>query len=667
MTLNYVFGFTGFLGLTSAFILCLSLILLSIMLHTRKSLNFINIFHVLSIAQMTLLGIALLSLNLLLQRNAFEYSVVFNTIESAMPWYQKLGGMWSGQSSSLMFWSFIMSATSLISIYLAKRFSYELYIPSIVLIFECTLIFFILPNVFYFNPFEKIWTLPSGAITQALFAPLNAALLVPADGQGMNPNLRHSAMLLHPPFLYMGLIGLFIPYSFALSSWIQNDQETDWVVLIFPYVLATWTCLTTGMFLGSWWAYTISGWGGYWGWDAVEISGLLPWLLSFGLVHSMRIRVRGKPNMKWIYLFSVGIIIFILFGILVTRSGILESVHAYTSGTMGPALTVLIILHILAVIYFVQKSHSVSNEESTNQFESYIEKLIKWFNVCLLILVAIYLFGQTLPLSSQLILGEKRSFSQSNYKIVSSFPLFILVILAALHPIAYLKDADEKKFKRLLRALIFISAFCPVILLVFSAVNIYTLVGFWAAAFLLCSWLYTFGCRVLSSFFTKFKQKDQVLKKMRLGSIVIHLGFAVMVFGILGVENLFSTYDVYLGEGNKAAVGDFVLLGQTERDYVTENNIVRSEFSITAYTPTGSPSELTPIVEYYPKMGIFHTYPAIYSNLFYDLKIVIHQLPDTMIEKTGLYIAIFPLMSWIWIGGLLMIVGGLFTLFVRGD
>ena len=187
MTLNQLFGFTGFFGLISALILCLSLIILSIVLKTRKSSNSMNIFHILVCTQTASLGLALLSLYILLQRDAFEYSLVFNTIESAMPWYQKIGGMWSGQSSSLLFWSFIMSATSLLSIHLAKRFSYNLYIPSIVLVFECTLIFFILPNVFFFNPFEKIWPPRSETITHAFFKPFRATLLIQADGQGMTP------------------------------------------------------------------------------------------------------------------------------------------------------------------------------------------------------------------------------------------------------------------------------------------------------------------------------------------------------------------------------------------------------------------------------------------------------------------------------------------------
>lgn len=663
MTFNQLFGLTGFLGLISALILCLFLIVLSIVLNTKKSSNFTNIFHILICIQAALLGLALLSLNILLQRDAFEYSLVFNTIESTMPWYLKIGGMWSGQSSSLLFWSFTMSAASLLSIHLARRFSCENYIPSIVLIFECTLIFFIVPNVLFFNPFEKTWVLPSGTITHAFFKPFRATLLTHADGRGMIPDLSHTAMLLHPPFLYLGLIGFFIPYSFTLSSWIQNDQNTRWVALIFPYVLATWIFLTIGMFLGSWWAYTISGWGGYWGWDAVEISGLLPWLLSIGLIHSMRMHTKEKSNIKWVSLFSSGIIILTLFGILITRSGILKSVHAYTSGSMGPALTILIVLHILALIYFAQKSYLRINKGLTNQPIFYPENLIKWFNLCLLILVAIFLFGQTLPLSSQLILGEDRSFSQSNYKTASSPLLLTIVILAGLHPIAHLKDTNEKKFNRLLGKLILVSAFCPLIILAFSAANIYALLGFWAAAFLLCSWLFSFTHTLLFPFFTKPKKKKQGSKKNRLGSILIHLGFAVIAFGILGVENLSSTHNIYIKKGDKVVVEGFTLLSQNDRYYLTDNNVERSEFSISTSSPMGYHRVLTTAIEYYPKLDTLHTQPAVFSGLFRDLKVLIHQLPYAPNEEAGLYVAIYPLMNWIWAGGILLVVGSLMVLY----
>ncbi len=119
-----------------------------------------------------------------------------------------------------------------------------------------------------------------------------------------------------------------------------------------PVSLAAWVCLTLGMFLGSWWAYTILGWGGYWGWDAVEIAGLLPWLLSFGLIHSLRMQLSGKDYLPWVIGFSGLIFISILSGILITRSGILESVHAYSAGVMGPVLSVFICLKFCHIPFF---------------------------------------------------------------------------------------------------------------------------------------------------------------------------------------------------------------------------------------------------------------------------------------------------------------------------
>ena len=125
-----------------------------------------------------------------------------------------------------------------------------------------------------------------------------------------------------------------------------------------PVTLAAWIFLTLGMVLGSWWAYTILGWGGYWGWDAVEIAGLLPWLLSFGLIHSLRMQLSGKDYLRWIVVFSGLIFISILSGILITRSGILESVHAYSAGVMGPVLSVFIVVSFISLPFFYYQAVS---------------------------------------------------------------------------------------------------------------------------------------------------------------------------------------------------------------------------------------------------------------------------------------------------------------------
>jgi len=346
MTLADITGMIGYLGLTSAFFICVLVILLSAFLHFRQNDAIENLLGVLTHSQTILLMAAFVSLAILLQSRAYEYEQVFNAIENNMTWVERIGGLWSGQASSLLFWSLVMSGATSLSIVISESLSDKGYLKTVLLILEGTLLFFILPDVFFANPFVKIWMMPAGEIATAIFPPDGASLLVAVDGQGMNPQLRHVAMILHPPTLYLGLIGFFLPYAFALAALINKDADHEWIKALFPIALSSWIFLTIGMILGSWWAYTILGWGGYWGWDAVEISGLLPWLLSFGLIHSLRLYMRGKSFRRWVYGFSFAIVILIMFGILITRSGILESVHAYASGAMGPVLTVLVLGHL---------------------------------------------------------------------------------------------------------------------------------------------------------------------------------------------------------------------------------------------------------------------------------------------------------------------------------
>ena len=300
---------------------------------------------------------AVFSLGGLLLNNAFEYPIVFDSVEKSMPWVQKLSGLWSGQSSSLLFWSFILSGVILLISRITKKLIDDRFSIIVSLILGIALIFFLAPVLILSNPFEKLWQLVDGSTLAAVFAPAGSGLIVPVDGVGMNPSLRHIAMLLHPPFLYLGLVGFFVPYAVSLAALIRGEKETKWVGLLMPVTLVAWIFLTLGMILGSWWAYTILGWGGYWGWDAVEIAGLLPWLLSFGLIHSIRMQLSGKDYLRWIVVFSGLIFISILSGILITRSGILESVHAYSAGVMGPVLSIFIAINFLFFIFFIIKRY----------------------------------------------------------------------------------------------------------------------------------------------------------------------------------------------------------------------------------------------------------------------------------------------------------------------
>jgi cytochrome c-type biogenesis protein CcmF len=643
---------TDIIGLTGAFFLCACLILLSLLLHLRPAGRLQGLLVKLAHIQSGLLALAVLALGALLQMGAFEFELVFNAVENAMSPLERLGGLWSGQESSLLFFAFVLSAAISLSITMADRIGKPAYIKTILLTLETTLLFFLVPNILASNPFIKIWMLPSGVIQTAVFPPDEAsALVVSTDGQGMNPSLRHLAMLLHPPTLYLGLIGVFIPYAFLLAALLNKDEPTNWIGPLYPVVLAAWIFLTIGMFLGSWWAYTILGWGGYWGWDAVEISGLIPWLLSFGLIHSMRMQLQGLRYRGWIKVFIISIVLLTLLGILITRSGILESVHAYTSGTMGPMLTLLISIHLIAalsLLIFRQGNH-VPKKEPRNSSD----RLISWFNACLVGLVLIYLFGQTLPLTSQLFSGQPASFSAQDYEHISAPLLLLTLILAAFCPLGKQMDTQPEKARRALLWMALISLPVPLALLFFFPLSLAAAAGFWAASFLLVSWLRALWLENLKPLLNK-KEK---IRYARLGVNILHLGMAILALGILGVETLSSTYEGQLATGDTISAGAYTFSAGDMHTYINESGNVIFDLDVNIEGPSGA-RQVQPAIIHYAKLGTLYAQPGLAVNWLQDVQVILEDTPEPPNRIYPMRIAFFPLINWIWAGGLLMVIGG---------
>jgi len=658
MTAADLIGLIGYMGLTGAFILCALSILLTIFLHIRKSQVVEDLSVTLVHIQTGLLTVAFLSSAVLLQLSAFEYEQVFNAVENGMGWFERIGGLWSGQASSLLFWSLVMSVFTSLSIPIAKSLPNKGYTRTILLVLQVTLLFFIAPDVFVSNPFAKIWLLPDSEITTAFFPPEGASLLVAVDGQGMNPQLRHIAMMLHPPTLYFGLVGFFLPYAFALAALINRDDSHAWIHRLFPIALASWIFLTVGMVLGSWWAYTILGWGGYWGWDAVEISGLLPWLLSFGLLHSMRLALRKKPFRRWVYGLSFAIVIFIMLGILITRSGILESVHAYASGTMGPVLTTLVLGHLSVVVLFIILRRRLLSKPQSAKI-SFQDRLFRWFNLCLVGLVAIYLFGQTLPLTSQLVYGETIAFRPENYEQISAPLLALLCVLTALCPMANLYDKDRAAFWRRILVLSVWAMVFPIAALFFTTFSLAVVIGFLVAGFLLLSWLVALVSDVI---LPAAKSKNV---RGKLGMIILHLGLAAMAVGIMGVETMTSPFDrfIALDETSELAGYSFTL---TKRDStIAQDGDVIFVEEMRLVKPAGRSVSITPSIEHLSKFGSLHAVPAIRAGFFQDVQVVLKDIPPSQVGAADFRITFFPLMSWIWAGGALMTLGGSISLFLN--
>ncbi len=662
MVINDYLGLVGYSGLALGLGFALIGLLEGTFSLIKKDNVYVSIHTILLFIQFVCLAIAVVSLGSMLLNNAFEYPIVFDSIEKSMPWFQKLSGLWSGQSSSLLFWSFILSGAILIISRMTKKMIDDQFSIIVSLILGFALIFFLTPVMILSNPFEKLWQLADGSTITAIFAPAGSGLIVPIDGIGMNPSLRHIAMLLHPPFLYIGLIGFFIPYAISLAALIRGEKKTKWVGLLMPVALAAWICLTIGMILGSWWAYTILGWGGYWGWDAVEIAGLLPWLLSFGLIHSLRMQLSGKNNLRWIVVFSGLTFISILSGILITRSGILESVHAYSAGVMGPVLSIFIFVNLLLYLfYYIKRSYLLKSNSGKSRM-TFPDMVIRIFNYLIVALVFLFFLGQTFPLTSELITGTQITWTAEQYELYSSPLLSLLLIVTGFCPLSTLYEEHKQEFWRNLKFAFAASLFITLLLFTKTKISFFDVSGFFAVIFLIFSWVDPLFFQFLN---LPTEVASTIQKKSRflgLGTILVHIGLGLMCLGIMCQEALSESYEIRISDGDQVDIAGFQFSIQESNQLISPEGTKFSEVSFSIQEEHDGVFNLTPDLEYYPKMEMLYARPAISSNLKRDIQIILNNWKDDEGGKFGVHITLTPLMTWIWIGGIVMSFGGIFSL-----
>lgn len=235
-----------------------------------------------------LISIAAASLIFLLVNDHYEVSFVYEVTSRSMPTYLKVTAWWGGQAGSLVFWSWLLAAFA--SAVTIRKWDRDIeFLPWVIVVCSTTMIFFLGLVVFYENPFARFWSV-LGNIEPHMLAPAGATLFTAQDGRGLNPLLRHPGMVIHPPMLYLGFVSFVIPYAFAMAALITGRTDDRWIRLTRRWSLWAWLFLSFGLVLGGRWAYDVLGWGGYWGWDPVEIAAFMPWLTGTAFLHSVMIR-----------------------------------------------------------------------------------------------------------------------------------------------------------------------------------------------------------------------------------------------------------------------------------------------------------------------------------------------------------------------------------------
>ena len=231
------------------------------------------------------------------------------------PTFYKVTAMWATQDGSLLLWALLMSIFSSAVLFLTRRSLRDI-APWATAVLGVIAAFFLLLMVGWENPFTTLAN-------------------PPAEGAGLNPLLRHPAMMIHPPMLYTGYVGFAIPFAFAIGALITRRTGADWIRATRRFALVAWTFLGTGILLGALWSYSELGWGGYWAWDPVENASLMPWLVGTAFLHSIMVQEKRGMLKVWNVSLIIATFVLALMGTFLVRSGILESIHAFGASTIG--------------------------------------------------------------------------------------------------------------------------------------------------------------------------------------------------------------------------------------------------------------------------------------------------------------------------------------------
>ena len=600
----------------------------------------------------------------LLVNDHYEVQFVYEVTSRSMPTYLKVTAWWGGQAGSLLFWSWLMSAfASLVT--LRKWDRDREFLPWVIVVASVTLAFFIGMNVFFENPFAQLFQTFDGNIAAHTLKPANSILFTPADGRGLNPLLRHPGMVIHPPMLYLGFVSFVIPYAFAMAALITGRTDDRWIRLTRRWTLWAWLFLSFGLVLGGRWAYDVLGWGGYWGWDPVEIAAFMPWLTGTAFLHSVMIQEKRGMFKHWNMLLIILTYDLVIFGTFLTRSGVLSSVHAFAQSAIGPLFFAFIgVTLITSIALIIYRWDELKSEVQMTSLLSR-EALFLLNNLLFISILVVCFWGVIYPLISELFTGQKVTFGPPFYERATS-PLFAaLMLLMGIAPLSAWGHSTIKSIGRAIWKPAIGAAIITAVLAFTYTRNIIALIGFFLVALVLLVTIYEYGRGALARQKTQGENVFVAFwnltgrNRRRYGGYIIHLSMMLMAIGILGIE-IFQ-----VETQGTIAIGDSLeLSGYTikYREVASWNNegagVNYTRAVVEVYDKNGNLlGNLHPRKDFYFDSQQPMTIPGQLASMKDEVYVLLVDWEPINQASTTFKIFVNPLVNWLWLGSLLFIVG----------
>lgn len=601
--------------------------------------------------------------------NEFQVQFVATHSERALPTLYKISALWGGQAGSLLFWSLLASvmAVSATWFFRKEQASLKPWVNAILLLY---IGFFMTLLLFAENPFGRLWQDRTGQILTAVFQPAGATALIPSDGQGLNPQLQNYWMIVHPVALYLGFVGMTVPFAFAVAALITGQLGNTWIRLIRKWALAPWAFLTLGILLGSQWAYIELGWGGYWAWDPVENASFLPWLTATAFIHSIMIQERRGMLKVW-NMVLIGLTWELtLIGTFLTRSGVVQSVHSFALSAVGPMFAAFIIVTSLAFIGLL--AWRLPQLKSENSLDAVLSRETSFLtqNVVFVLIMAATFLGTIFPTISELITGDKISLNAPYFMRVNG-PIFVaLLTLMGIAPLlAWRRSGPETLRRNFTLPIIAGLATVPALFVVGNR----STAGFIGIPILVFVFIgivqeYVRGvrARMQSTHEPLLQALINLIRRngRRYGGYLVHIGVLLIALGIIGNEFYQSEGEANLRPGETITVANYTLTysqldaarGPNFTEFTSPMAISRNGSDLGIITPKKliyNKNQEQPMSEVGLRPGLME-----------DVYVVLAGWGNGG-ETASFKVFVNPLMSWMWVGGLVMMLGVLISAWPR--
>jgi cytochrome c-type biogenesis protein CcmF len=523
--------------------------------------------------------------------------------------------------------------------------------PIVVAIMMTTVAFFVGMFTFVASPFKVLM--------------VGKGIIDVGDGNGLSPLLQWWTMAIHPPFLYLGYVGFTIPFAFAMASLLTKQPGEGWIHTTRRWAIVTWLFQSTGILLGMYWAYTVLGWGGIWGWDPVENASLMPWITATSFLHSVMMQEKKGMMKVWNMVLVSATFLLSILGTTLTRTGLVSSVHAFAQSPVKPYFTTFLIssvvLTVAAIVFNLKYLRSEVKLESVVSRES----SFLFNNLILLASCFAVLWGTLFPVIMEAVTGEKETIDAPYYNKVNVPIALFLIFLTGVGPLIAWRKSSVSSLKKAFQFPALIGVLTSVALLVAGIRDLAALISFGLCAFVLSTILIEFwkGSRAIQA-----KEKLALPKAVfeltwrntrRYGGYLVHMGIVIMFIGFTG--QAFNTHQTRnLGLGEVLPFGHYNLKLLSVNDNETgDYQYSRATIQVSR---NGRPiDQLEPEVRLYKSSQQQNSIIGVRRRLGEDLYINFSGVSQDN-SKAILQLYTFPLVSWVWVGYFVLLFGTLVCL-----